>query len=178
MLAYLDGFYWCKASVSDAAQKGVLTFKQSATTGFLESLHFPSLYWMRGALHATKLSCTGWGGIKVHGIVIDELASISLGDLLRKDTVRAALWGMSSPAVSAVAPAVEGGEGGVGGLSVNCMVIDQMRVWDLYYSNWVLWDQCNSVLFLNLAQKIRIILFKYSVKYCHNKTLLITCFWV
>lgn len=27
MLAYLDGFYWCKASVSDAAQKGVLTFK-------------------------------------------------------------------------------------------------------------------------------------------------------
>lgn len=45
---------------------------------------------------------------------------------------------MSSPAVSAVALAVEGGEGGVGGLSVNCMVIVQMRVWDLYYSNWVL----------------------------------------
>ena len=43
-LAYLDGFYWCKASMSDAAQKGVLSFKQSATSGFLESLHFLSLY--------------------------------------------------------------------------------------------------------------------------------------
>lgn len=65
--AYLDGFYRCKASMSDAAQKGVLSFKQSATSGFLESLHFPSLYWIRGALRATELSSTGCTSMTLSG---------------------------------------------------------------------------------------------------------------
>lgn len=69
---------------------------------FCESLYFPSLRQIREALHATELSCIGcgsvtpsWsrmGGIKVHWIVTDELAPISLLPLRENHESLYPLW--------------------------------------------------------------------------------------
>jgi len=150
MLAYLDGFYWCQASVSDAAQKGVLSFKQPISHIRLLGVSPLSLV----LLNQRGSTCDKAGLHWVHqGDPKREQAGVGLRFT--------ELWLMNwhPSALGACLERVRSeqrwrecllfchfcgtsGCGGQGGRSscceCNCMVIDQMRVWDLYDSIWVL----------------------------------------